>query len=34
LLAAAGWRPRDLDGVVVGSGPGSYTGLRVGMMSA
>jgi tRNA threonylcarbamoyladenosine biosynthesis protein TsaB len=34
LLAAAGWRPRDLDGVVVGVGPGSYTGLRVGVMSA
>ena len=34
LLAAAGWRPRDLDGVIVSRGPGSYTGLRVGVMSA
>jgi tRNA threonylcarbamoyladenosine biosynthesis protein TsaB len=34
LLAARGWRPRDLHAVVVGRGPGSYTGLRVGVMSA
>lgn len=34
LLARAGWRPRDLDGVVVSRGPGSYTGLRVGLMAA
>jgi tRNA threonylcarbamoyladenosine biosynthesis protein TsaB len=34
LLAAQGWRPRDLHGVVVSRGPGSYTGLRVGIMSA
>ena len=34
LLAEAGWRPRDLEGVIVGVGPGSYTGLRVGVMSA
>jgi tRNA threonylcarbamoyladenosine biosynthesis protein TsaB len=34
LLAEQGWRPRDLHGVVVSRGPGSYTGLRVGIMSA
>src|SRR5262249_5567808 len=34
LLAARGWRPRDLDTVIASRGPGSYTGLRVGLMSA
>jgi tRNA threonylcarbamoyladenosine biosynthesis protein TsaB len=34
LLAKQGWRARDLDGVCVSRGPGSYTGLRVGVMSA
>jgi tRNA threonylcarbamoyladenosine biosynthesis protein TsaB len=34
LLAAQGWKAGDLNGVVVGLGPGSYTGLRVGVMSA
>jgi tRNA threonylcarbamoyladenosine biosynthesis protein TsaB len=34
LLASAGWQPRDVHGVIVSHGPGSYTGLRVGIMSA
>jgi tRNA threonylcarbamoyladenosine biosynthesis protein TsaB len=34
LLAQAGWMPRDVSAVVVSRGPGSYTGLRVGIMSA
>jgi len=34
LLAEQGWRPRQLHGVIVSRGPGSYTGLRVGIMSA
>jgi tRNA threonylcarbamoyladenosine biosynthesis protein TsaB len=34
LLREQGRRPRDLAGVIVSLGPGSYTGLRVGVMSA
>jgi tRNA threonylcarbamoyladenosine biosynthesis protein TsaB len=34
LLRGEGWQPRDLDAVIVSRGPGSYTGLRVGIMSA
>jgi tRNA threonylcarbamoyladenosine biosynthesis protein TsaB len=34
LLQSAGCRPGNVTGVIVSSGPGSYTGLRVGVMSA
>jgi tRNA threonylcarbamoyladenosine biosynthesis protein TsaB len=34
LLADQGWRPSDLQAVLVSRGPGSYTGLRVGIISA
>jgi tRNA threonylcarbamoyladenosine biosynthesis protein TsaB len=34
LLTGLGWQPREIAGVIVTRGPGSYTGLRVGLMSA
>src|SRR5207253_3841699 len=34
MLADRGWRARQLDAIFVSRGPGSYTGLRVGIMSA
>ncbi len=34
LLAERGWKPREIHAAIVSRGPGSYTGLRVGLMSA
>lgn len=34
LLGAHGWKPPSIAAVLVSRGPGSYTGLRVGMISA
>ncbi len=34
LLQQAGWTPRDIELVAVTTGPGSFTGLRIGVVAA
>ena len=34
VLGDAGWSPRALSDIVVGTGPGPFTGLRVGIVTA
>jgi tRNA threonylcarbamoyladenosine biosynthesis protein TsaB len=34
ILDSSGWKPEDVQGVVVSRGPGTFTGLRIGIATA
>ncbi|MGT2716643.1 tRNA (adenosine(37)-N6)-threonylcarbamoyltransferase complex dimerization subunit type 1 TsaB [Streptococcus respiraculi] len=34
LMQSVGWQPSDVERIVVAQGPGSYTGLRIGVATA
>ncbi|MGY3749548.1 tRNA (adenosine(37)-N6)-threonylcarbamoyltransferase complex dimerization subunit type 1 TsaB [Vagococcus acidifermentans] len=34
LMKEAGWQPQEIERIIVAKGPGSYTGLRIGVTTA